>query len=376
MLVPTTCWECSTRCGALVTLDDGAVTRVGPNFDHPGSKGAFCVKGIRGMRELTDHPDRLVQPMRRRGERGAGDWEPVDWDTALETVLDRLLEVRERHGPLSLIGAVSSAFFSRGAMVALLMRALGSPNWLMNQDLCGGCRALSDKLTGLAAIGGEDIDNTSCALIVGRNPSAADAAQWQALKRAKANGARTVVIDPARTPAAKGADLWLRPRPGTDAAVALGMLHVTIAEDLYDAEFVARWCHGFDALKERAARYTPDEASRLSGVPADDIAAAARIYADGPSTFVSGHGIDAFSGGVQTFRAFHALVAISGNLDRVGGNLRVKRPAGFRNFIELSARPRLPPPPGNRVGDHRAGALPALGRAGGLADRLPQPDRH
>ena len=345
MLVPTTCWECSTRCGALVTLDDGAVTKVGPNFDHPGSKGAFCVKGIRGMRELTDHPDRLVQPMRRRGERGAGGWEPIDWDTALETVLDRLLEVRERHGPLALIGAVSSAFFSRGAMVALLMRALGSPNWLMNQDLCGGCRALSDKLTGLAAIGGEDIDNTSCALIVGRNPSAADAAQWQALKRAKANGARTVVIDPARTPAAKGADLWLRPRPGTDAAVALGMLHATIAEDLYDAEFVARWCHGFDALKERAARYTPEEAARLSGVPAGDIVQAARIYADGPSSFVSGHGIDAFSGGVQTFRAFHALVAISGNLDRVGGNLRVKRPAGFRNFIELLHDPafRLAP---------------------------------
>ena len=344
MLVPTTCWECSTRCGALVTLDDTGVSKVGPNPDHPGSKGAFCVKGIRGMRELTDHPNRLVQPMRRRGERGAGEWERIDWDTALDTIVDRLLEVRGEHGPLSLIGAVSSAYFSRGAMVALLMRALGSPNWLMNQDLCGGCRALSDKLTGLSAVGGEDIDNTRCALIVGRNPSAADAAQWQALKRARANGARTVVIDPARTPAAKNADLWLRPRPGTDAAVALGMLHVTIAENLYDSDFVTRWCHGFEALKERVARYTPAEAARLSGVPAEDIVEAVRMYGDGPSAFVSGHGIDAFSAGVQTFRAFHALVAISGNLDRVGGNLRVKRPTGFRNFIELLHDPafRLP----------------------------------
>ncbi len=345
MLVPTTCWECSTRCGALVTLEDGAVAKVGPNPDHPGSKGAFCVKGIRGMPELTSHPDRLIQPMRRRGERGAVDWEEIGWDAALDTVVDRLLEVRGEYGPLSLIGAVSSAYFSRGAMVALLMRALGSPNWLMNQDLCGGCRALSDKLTGLAAVGGEDIDNTSCALIVGRNPSAADAAQWQALKRARANGARTVVIDPARTPAAKNADLWLRPRPGTDAAVALGMVNVTIAEGLHDADFVERWCHGFDALKERAARYTPAEATRLSGVPAEDIVRAARMYGDGPSTFVSGHGIDAFSAGVQTFRAFHALVAISGNLDRPGGNIRVKRPRGFRSYIELLHDPafRLPP---------------------------------
>ncbi|MDE0334220.1 MAG: molybdopterin-dependent oxidoreductase, partial [Defluviicoccus sp.] len=345
MPVPTTCWECSTRCGALVTLEDGAVAKVGPNPGHPGSKGAFCVKGIRGMRELTSHPNRLVQPMRRRGERGAGDWEEIGWDAALDTVADRLLEVRAEHGPLSLIGAVSSAFFSRGAMVALLMRALGSPNWLMNQDLCGGCRALSDKLTGLSAIGGEDIDNTRCALIVGRNPSEADAVQWQSLKRARANGARTVVVDPARTSAAKRADLWLRPRPGTDAAVALGMVNVTIAEGLHDADFVTRRCHGFDALKERAARFTPAEAARLSGVPAEDIVEAARMYADGPSTFVSGHGIDAFSAGVQTFRAFHALVAISGNLDRAGGNLRVKRPKGFRNYIELLHDPafRLAP---------------------------------
>ena len=230
-------------------------------------------------------------------------------------------------------------------MVALLMRALGSPNWLMNQDLCGGCRALSDKLTGLSAIGGEDIDNTRCALIVGRNPSEADAVQWQSLKRARANGAKTVVVDPARTSAAKRADLWLRPRPGTDAAVALGMVNVTIAEGLHDADFVTRRCHGFDALKERAARFTPAEAARLSGVPAEDIVEAARMYADGPSTFVSGHGIDAFSAGVQTFRAFHALVAISGNLDRAGGNLRVKRPRGFRNYIELLHDPafRLAP---------------------------------
>ena len=89
MPVPTTCWECSTRCGALATLEDGAVAKVGPNPDHPGSKGAFCVKGIRGMRELTDHPNRLVRPMRRLGERGGGAWEEIGWDAALDTVADR-----------------------------------------------------------------------------------------------------------------------------------------------------------------------------------------------------------------------------------------------------------------------------------------------
>lgn len=331
----TTCWECSTRCGSLVTVADGRVTKIGPNSDHPGSKGAFCVKGIRGLPELTGHDDRLIHPIRRAGERGSGRWERIDWDTALDEMADRLIETRDRHGPLSLVGAVSSAFFSRGAMVALLMRALGSPNWMMNQDLCGGCRALSDRLTGLNCVGGEDIDQTSCALIVGRNPSAADPVQWMALKRAKQRGAIMVVIDPARTPAAKMADLWLQPRPGTDSAIALAMIHVIVTEDLYDLAFVQRWCHGFKELSQRAAQYPPNVAARLSGVGEDDIVRAARLYAEGPSVFVSGHGIDAFSAGVQTFRAFHALVAITGNLDRPGGNRRVKRPKDWRNYIDL-----------------------------------------
>ena len=124
------------------------------------------------------------------------------------------------------------------------------------------------------------------------------------------------MIDPKRTQAAQMADLWLAPRVGTDAALALAMMHVLIAEDLYDKAFVARCCHGFEQLAARAAQYPPAVAEGLTGVPAEDIVAAARMYADGPSTFVSGHGIDAFSAGVQTFRAYHCLLAISGNVDR------------------------------------------------------------
>ncbi len=334
-IFPSTCWECSTRCGSLVTVKNRRVTKVGPNVDHPGSKGAFCVKGIRALPELTYSPNRIARPMRRSGSRGSGQWDQISWDEALNEIADRLLAVRAKYGPESLIGAVSSAFFSRGAMVALLMRSLGSPNWMMNQDLCGGCRALSDKVTGLGIVGGEDVDNTRCALIVGRNPSAADPVQWMALKRAKKNGAKLVVIDPAETPAANAAEIWLRPTPGSDAAIALSMTHVIIEEGLYDREFITNWTVGFDKLRQRASEFPPARAAALSGVSEDDITKAARLYADGPSCFVSGHGIDAFSNGVQTFRAFHCLVAITGNVDRKGGNIRVKRPEGFRNYIDI-----------------------------------------
>lgn len=352
--VPTTCAECSAHCGALLTVSDGRVTNVAPNPDHPYSQGAFCIKGIRGLTGLTYHNTRLLHPLRRTGERGTGAWQRISWDEALDAVADGLAAARSKYGPLSVAGAVSNANCNRGVTVPLLLRSLGSPNVLINQDLCGGCRGVSSRVTGLDIVRGEDIEHANCALVVGRNSYAANPVEWTALKKLKKRGGRIVVLDPKRTPAAGIADLWLRPRPGTDAAIALAMLHVLIRDSLYDREFVAEWCIGFDALKERVAEFTPEAAERMSGVGAADIESSARIYADGPSTFVSGHGIDAFSAGVQTFRAFHCLVAISGNVDRRGGNLRVKKPRGFHDFGQVVHDPayRLP----REVEEQRIGA--------------------
>jgi thiosulfate reductase/polysulfide reductase chain A len=334
-IYPTTCWECSTCCGALATVREGRVVDFAPNRDHPYSKGAFCIKGIRGAPGITYHPNRLLHPLRRTGARGEGKWARVSWDEALDEMADRLAQVRQTYGPEAIVGATSGAFFSRSVILALTLRSIGSPNWMINQDLCGGCRAVSARVMGLDITRGEDIGNTRCALIVGRNSSIADPVEWAALKAAKKRGARIVVIDPKRTAAAQIADLWLAPRVGTDAALALAMIHVLISEARYDKAFVAQWCHGFDELAARAAQYPPAAAQALTGVGAEQIVAAARLYADGPATFVSGHGIDAFSAGVQTFRAYHCLVAISGNVDRPGGNLRMRTPRGMRNYIDL-----------------------------------------
>jgi thiosulfate reductase/polysulfide reductase chain A len=341
-VVKSTCWECSAYCGSLITVNDaGRVTKIAPNPDHPLSQGAFCVKGMRGLPEWTYHPDRLLHPLRRTGERGSGQWARITWDEALDEIADRMAAIRTQYGAPALVGAVSGAAFSRGAIVALLMRSIGSPNWMINQDLCGGCRAVSDKVTGLGITNGDDVDNAATVLIVGRNPVAADPVQWQEIKRAKQRGAAIVVIDPFRTPAADIADVWLRPKPGTDAAVALAMMQVMIAEDLYDKDFVANWCHGFDALAQRVEVWTPARAAAEAGVPAEQIVGAARLYAAGPACFISGHGIDAASNGVQTFRTFHALVAIAGNVDRIGGNRRAKKPRGFRTYLDLLHEPRF-----------------------------------
>ena len=342
---PSTCWECGAICGSLLTIQNGKVLKIGPNASHPASKGAFCVKGIRAAHEWTYQASRLRKPLRRVGPRGSGKFVETTWQSALDQMADGLVEVRSEYGPLALAGAVSGAFFSRGLVMSLLMRALGSPNWMINQDLCGGCRAVGEKMTGLDITGGEDIDNTACAMIVGRNPAVADPIQWMALKRAKSRGARILVIDPFRTSAVDIADLWLRPRPGTDAAVAMAMIKVSIDEGLYDRAFVQAWCHGFDQLSQRVAPCTPEWAEQQSGVPAADILAAARMYGAGPACFVSGHGIDASSNGVQTFRAYDCLVGISGNIDLVGGNRRAKKPPGFKSYFDVLFDPafRLSP---------------------------------
>ena len=344
-LIPTTCWECSTACGALAEVSEGRVTRLGPNPAHPGSKGMFCVKGIRGLPELTYGAGRLTPPMRRVGARGEGRWERISWDQAIEAMAEGYAKVRAEHGPLALAGAVGGAFFSRGAVVALAMRAMGSPNFLINQDLCGGCRGVSDMVTGLSATNGEDVKNARSVLVVGANPHAANPVQWANLKEAKARGAKIVVLDPLRSEVAKLADLWLQPRPGTDAAIALAMMQVLIAQERIDRDFIAHWTHGFDQLAERVRDWTPQRASAVSGVPAADILAAAHAYADGPAAFVSGHGIDAVSNGVQTFRAFHCLLAIAGNLDRAGGNRRARRPRGFKTYLDLIHAPEFQLPP-------------------------------
>ena len=344
-VVPSTCWECGAICGSLLTIQNGKVLKIAPNPSHPASKGAFCVKGIRAAHEWTYQSTRLRQPLRRIGPRGSGQFAPVGWDEALDEMAEGFLKVRAEHGPLALAGAVSGAFFSRGLIMALMMRALGSPNWMINQDLCGGCRAVAEKMTGLDITGGEDIDHAAAIMIVGRNPSVADPIQWMAVKRAKARGARLLVIDPFRTPAAEIADLWLRPRPGTDAAIALAMIKLLIDEGRFDAGFVEQWCHGFEQLRQRVSSCTPAWAEAATGVSAGDIVAAARLYGEGPSCFVSGHGIDAASNGVQTFRAYFCLVGISGNIDKVGGNRRAKKPAGFRTYFDVLFDPafRLAP---------------------------------
>lgn len=340
-VIRSQCWECSTFCGTLVTRDAAGRLRICGNPDHPASKGAFCIKGAAGALALVDAPGRVLHPLVREGPRGAGRWRRASWDEALARAADGLAAVQARYGPLAIAGAVSSAFFSRGVQVVQLLRALGSPNVLINQDLCQGCRSVSDMVTGLdLGGGGEEIERADLVVLVGSNLSASNPSLWLQLKAARRRGAQLVVVDPRRTPAVDLGAEHLAIRPGTDRALALGLLHVVVREALYDRMFVAQYCHGFAELAAHVTPYTPERMAAATGLAPAQIVMLARCYATTPAaTLVLGHGLDAQVGGVQTVRAFHILLALTGHLDVPGGNRRAKRLPGFRSYWDFIYAP-------------------------------------
>ncbi|MCC7486624.1 MAG: molybdopterin-dependent oxidoreductase [Burkholderiales bacterium] len=342
-VIPSTCSECSVRCGALVHVEDGKVVRITGNPAHPGSRGAFCVKGMNAPLAALDHPARITRPMRRLGARGEGRWAPVSWEHALDEIADRLGEIKGTHGGPSIAGAVSNHEQSRAIAVRLLLRSLGSPNFMINQDLCHGCRYTASMLTGAGGLPGSELAKARVILVVGESPSDSHVVEWMHMKAAKANGARLIVVDPRRSQSARLADHWLRVKPGTDAALALSMIHVLFGENLFDREFVEQWCTGAGELRERCTRYPPAVAAKITGVAAESIVEAARLFATTrPGSMLIGHGVDAQANGVATIMAFQALLAITANLDREGTNRPRKQLRGWRGNFREDPRFRLP----------------------------------
>jgi thiosulfate reductase/polysulfide reductase chain A len=360
-VVKSTCWECYHKCGVLVQVKNGRVVDIKGNPEHPYNRGIICIKGKKGALATTYHPNRVLFPKKRTGERGEGKWERITWDEALEMIAERLAYIKAKHGPLSIAAAVSNAYFPRGVAVALLTRSIGTPNFMINTDLCGGSSWIADAVTWgdnpTRTYIGPDYANSKCILMVGTNvPAAHPTGEWRDVLEAKRKGVRIIVVDPRRTQAAKIADVWLPVRPGTDAALALGMANLIIEEGLYDKQFVEKWCYGFDKYAEKTREFPLERVSQITGVPKDDIAKAARLYATiKPAGLALRLGLQAQVNGVQICRAISCLLAISGNVDVPGGNLLKKNLPGFQNYHDFAdIRPDLKLP--REIEEKRIGA--------------------
>jgi anaerobic selenocysteine-containing dehydrogenase len=271
--VPTFCPLCVSRCGAMATVDEGRLVAIGPDPAHPTGR-AVCLKG-KAAPGLLVHPDRLLHPLRRTAPKGASSpgWVRIGWDEALATIASRLGKIAIESGPESVVfGSASpstSALSDCVDWITRLRRAFGSPNYTNSMELCGWGRFLASAFTFGAPVPGAympDLDRAGCILFWGYNPSVSRLVHATATVDAVNRGARLVVVDPRRTGLASKADLWLQVRPGTDAALALGIIRVMLENGWYDQGFVRRWTNAPLLVREDTGRLlTADELSDNPG---------------------------------------------------------------------------------------------------------------
>ena len=317
----TQCYICNQGCDAAVHVKDGVVVRVEGDTSSDVTKGTLCAKGL-ASREILYHRERLLYPVKRAGARGEGKWERIPWDEAFDTIVDRLRSVEERYGSESIVLATGTnrgwvRYFNRFA------NAYGK-QWIGP----GIAQCFYPRITGQTLVLGTnamenpDYDGTRCMVVWGCNPTNTWPAKGLGMMDAWRRGAPMIVIDPFFSEAASKADLWLQLRPGTDTALALGMLHVIITEGLCDRAFVDRWCAGFDELATHVNEYPPESVETLTWVPAGLIREAARLYATTrPSSITQCLSIDQNADTISTSRSIAMLAAITGNIDVPGGNL-------------------------------------------------------
>lgn len=247
------CALCISRCGSIAVVENGRFVALEPDPSHPTGQ-ALCAKG-RAAPELVYHPDRLLYPLKRTRPKGDPDpgWQRISWDEALDLSATGLRRLAERHGPESVVfSAVSpstSAIADSVAWIQRLMRAFGTPNLCGSMELCGWGRGYATRYTfgiGMGTNGTHmpDLENAGCILFWGYNPGLARLAHATATVAALKRGARLIVVDPRRVGFASKADVWLRVRPGSDGALALGIASVMIEREWYDRAFVRDWTNG------------------------------------------------------------------------------------------------------------------------------------
>ncbi len=315
----TTCMQCPWGCGIEVTIEGGEVARITGNKSHPFSKGIVCHKGLASP-EVMLHPDRITTPMRRTSEG----WQSIGWDDAYDILVENLTSIKDRHGAKALAVAIGMPVLLGGNSTVSFLRRFcdiyGTPNCFSVESICFRCQIIGRILT-LGTYQVPDIDNSACVLVWGNNPDASAPPTAGRVREALRKGATLLVIDPRVTPMAEKAHLHLQVRPGTDTALALGMMNVMITEGLYDREFVERWTLGFDELAKVAAEYTLETAATITGVPAGKIAEAARLFAGAPSACIAQgtNSLDQHTIGLQNSRCVAILQAITGNIDTTGG---------------------------------------------------------
>jgi thiosulfate reductase/polysulfide reductase chain A len=334
------CWFCFRGCPVEVQVSNGNVVKV--KGDRAGEeKGFLCEKNALASLSYNDHPNRLNYPLKRIGERGEGKWERISWERAMDEVADKLSKIRDKYGAEAVACLKGHGHVHEYWAHQRWSNLFGTPNTFDSAKDC-----FQPQLAAEVAVYGDTTvpclprpGVTKCMVIFVSNPYEALPPDWRVFVEAKRQGTKVIVIDPRLTKSAELADMWLQIKPGTDGALAYGMLNVIIEEELYDKKFVENWCLGFEAVKDFIKGYPPARVESITWIPREKIIEAARIYATNkPAVMGAGWGVTHSQLGrgrtLSVNLAKCILRAITGNLDIPGGELlHPKTKAAFSQNI-------------------------------------------
>lgn len=340
------CIQCHNACRLTATVDGDRLISVEPDKEFPGARTSNPIaSGCPRRRAVVEYfylPTRLNFPLKRVGKRGENKWKEISWDEAFAEIGGRIRKVIDRYGPEA-IATTSGTGRTHDEIRARFFNLLGSPNHIGAGEICyGPMCAMGYTLFGWRVFPVVR-SNTRCIILWGGGGPRYWDAFWRAAKKARReNGAKIIVIDPRGIDSVKHADLWLQIRPGTDCALALGMIHHIIKENLYNREFVEKWCYGFNQLKAWGRNYPIDRVSEITWIPAQKIRQAAEWFATmKPAATNHGMGLEHQTNSIQALHAHYILSAITGNIDEKGGDIF---PTPYPNIVheqEIAAHDRM-----------------------------------
>ena len=334
--------NCYCTCGMVATVENGRLTGIQGDPENPATAGEVCLKGLSYV-ERAHHPDRIASPLLRKE---GGDLEPVSWDEALDRIVASLWSIRKESGPLAVLHYEGSG--SHGALSGLA-DAFWNPYGGVTRahgDLCWPAGLEATRLTYGDNRHSHPILTRKSRFILlwGHNPAETNVHQWRLIREAQERGARVAVVDPRATDSSDGADLHLQPRPGTDAALALGLAQAIVTEGLHDADFLREHAVGVERYLERIEAFPLDRTAEITGLDQEEIHSLARAFALGnPSLLVAGFGLQRHRHAGQAMRAVALLPALTGNVGRPGGGWQ------YANLNSHCLRPPPHLPPGEDV---------------------------
>jgi anaerobic selenocysteine-containing dehydrogenase len=316
MVVRAACpHDCPDTCALSVTVEDGVAVKVEGAEDHPFTAGTLCTKVARYL-ERTYSKDRVLFPQRRVGPKGRGEFERISWDQAIEAIAARFkaIEAEDPQGILPYDYAGTMGYVQWHSMGRRFFNRLGASR--LDRTICSSAGKVGAQITvgGSLGMDPERFDEARLILIWGSNPIVSNLHMWSRAQEAKRRGAKLIAIDPYRSLTAEKCHEHLAPLPGSDAALALGMMHVIIGENRHDADYVANYTLGFEQLKERVKDYPPQVVAQVTGLSTERIVAVAREYADTrPAAIRLNYGLQRHAGGGMAVRAIFCLPALTGD---------------------------------------------------------------